>query len=816
MRISCNWLKNYIRTDLAPEKISDILTHTGLEVEGTEKFQPVRGGLEGFVIGLVKKCNKHPNADKLNIASVDIGRDENLQIICGAPNVVSGQKVLVALPGTRLYKGNESFNLKKTTIRGQISEGMICAEDEAGMGNRHEGIMVLDQDAKTGMPAKDYFDIQEDTVFEIGLTPNRIDGASHYGAARDLAACLSMEAPVRANLPPVNDFRIDNRDLPVEIIIRDKERCKRYSGITLTNIRAGDSPMWLKNRLRSIGLNPVNNIVDITNYVLHETGHPLHAFDADKIRGGKIIVQRLREGTKFTGLDEVERTLSSEDLMICDEQEGLCIAGVLGGAGSMVSRETKNLFIESAWFDPAGTRNTVRRHGLTTDASFRFERGADPNITIYALKRAAMLIRKMAGGKISSEIVDVYPEPIEHFRVHLNFEHMDRLAGEKINRDLAGRILESLEIRIIKKSGHSLDLEVPPYRVDVRREPDVIEEILRIYGYNKIPVSDKFNYSVIHGRENFKEQCTQKVSDLLTHKGCYEIMSNSLTRSAYYPGVEDLVRVYNPLSADLDCMRHSLLFGGLEAVSHNVNRQRPDLRLFEFGNIYRMNKQTDRRELLDRYIEEEHLALFLTGRKNGINPHEPVRSSSFYQLRSYVSAIFARLGIPEERTGIRSHSSDDFSEAITLSFEDKEIATLGILSTRHLKSFDLRSRVFYADLNWNRLVQLAGENEIIYRPVPRYPEVRRDLSMILGNEVKYEDIRKTVHSIPEKRIVGMYLFDVYEGKKIETGKKSYAISFVLQDKKQTLRDREIDKIMDKIEKALEKKFGARIRKPEDQ
>ncbi|MCK5028759.1 MAG: phenylalanine--tRNA ligase subunit beta, partial [Bacteroidales bacterium] len=610
MKISYNWVKNYINTDLSVQEVSKILTDTGLEVEGIENFESVKGGLEGLVIGKVVTCAKHPNADKLTVTTVDVGTGEELPIVCGAPNVAEGQKVVVATVGTTLYSGDEEFKIKKAKMRGEPSEGMICAEDEIGLGTSHDGIMVLDESAKIGMPAKEYFNIETDTVFEIGLTPNRIDGASHFGTARDLAAFLSQTQKTELIKPSVDEFKVDNNNLPIEIIVENNEACPRYTGITITNVKVGTSPEWLQNRLKAIGLNPINNLVDISNFVLHETGQPLHFFDADKIEGNKVIIKTLPRGTLFTTFDEEKRELSADDLMICNENNGMCIAGVFGGISSGVSENTKNIFIESAHFNSVFVRKTAKRHDLHTDASFRFERGSDPNITVYALKRAALLIKEIADGKISSEIVDVYPEPVADYKVDLTFHNLKRLIGKEIEKDKVKNILTSLDIKIVSEDDEKLSLEVPTYRVDVLREADVIEEVLRIYGYNNIEISEHVNSSLSYSQKPDKEKVQNTVSDILTANGFNEIMCNSLTKADYYKKLEsykpeNLVNIVNPLSNDLNVMRQTLLFGGLESVAYNRNRRNQDLKLYEFGNCYNL-KNSESENLLKKYNEEQH------------------------------------------------------------------------------------------------------------------------------------------------------------------------------------------------------------------
>ena len=815
MKISYNWLKNYIDTDLSVEEVSKILTDTGLEVEGIEEFESVKGGLEGLVIGKVISCKKHPNADKLTVTTVDIGNGEELPIVCGAPNVAEGQKVVVASVGTILYSNNEEFKIKKAKMRGEASEGMICAEDEIGLGTSHDGIMVLDELAKIGMPAKEYFNIETDTVFEIGLTPNRIDGASHIGTARDLAAYLSQAKKTELIKPSVDEFKIDNNNLPIEIIVEDKEACPRYTGVTVTNVNVKTSPEWLQNRLKAIGLNPINNLVDISNYVLHETGQPLHFFDADKIKGNKVIIKTLPEGSSFVTLDETERKLSADDLMICDENHGMCIAGVFGGTTSGVTENTKNVFIESAHFNSVSVRKTAKRHDLHTDASFRFERGSDPNITVYALKRATLLIKEIAGGEISSDIVDVYPEPVADYKVDLTFRNLKRLIGKKIEKEKVKSILESLDIKIVTENDEKLSLEVPTYRVDVLREVDVIEEILRIYGYNNIEISEHVNSSLSYSPKPDKEKIQNTISDILAANGFNEIMCNSLTKVDYYNDLEsykpsNLVKIFNPLSNDLNVMRQTLLFGGLESIMYNQNRRNPDLKLYEFGNCYYLN-DSESENPLKKYKEEQHLAIFITGNKteeSWITKEEP---TSFFLLKSYIENILSRLGFDLNKIETEDISSDIFVEGLNYKYNKNQIVNFGILNKEVLKAFDIDTKVYYAEFSWDNVLKLSTKNSIRYTEIPKYPEVRRDLALLLNKEVKFANVKELAHKSEQKLLKKVSLFDVFEGEKLGANKKSYAVSFILQDENKTLTDKQIDKIMNNFIRVFEKELGAQIR-----
>lgn len=815
MKISYNWLKNYINTDLSAEEVSRILTDTGLEVEGIEHFESVKGGLEGLVIGQVTSCEKHPNADKLTVTTVDVGNGTELPIVCGAPNVSEGQKVVVATEDTTLYFGDEKIKIKKTKMRGEASEGMICAEDEIGLGTSHDGIMVLDNSAKIGIPAKEYFNIETDTVFEIGLTPNRIDGASHIGTARDLAAYLSQTKKTELIKPSVDNFKVDNNNLPIEIIVEDKEACPRYTGVTVTNVNVKISPEWLQNRLKAIGLKPINNLVDISNFVLHETGQPLHFFDADIIEGNKVIIKTLPRGTLFTTLDEEKRELSSDDLMICDEKNGMCIAGVFGGIKSGVTENTKNVFIESAHFNSVYVRKTAKRHDLHTDASFRFERGSDPNITVYALKRAALLMKEIAGGEISSEIVDIYPDPVADYKVDLTFKNLKRLIGKEIEKEKVKNILESLDIKIVKEDDEKLSLEVPTYRVDVLREADVIEEVLRIYGYNNVEISEHVNSSLSYSPKPDKEKIQNTISDILSAKGFNEIMCNSLTKADYYNNLEsykpaNLVKIFNPLSIDLNVMRQTLLFGGLESIMYNQNRRNPDLKLYEFGNCYYL-KNSESENLLKKYNEEQHLAIFITGNKTEENWITKVEPTSFFLLKTYVENILEKLGFDLNQLESEEVSSDIFAEGLSYQYNKNQLVNFGILNKKLIKAFDIDTRVYFAEFYWDSVLKLSAKNSIRYTEIPKYPEVRRDLALLLNKEVKFADIKELAYKSERKFLKKVSLFDVFEGEKLGVNKKSYAVSFILQDENKTLTDKQIDKIMNSFIRVFEKELGAQIR-----
>ena len=815
MKISYTWLKDYIDYLPSPEETAAILTSIGLEVENIEDFSSIRGGLQGVVVGEVLSTEKHPDADKLTLTKVNTGTGELLSIVCGAPNVKTGQKVPVASIGTILYKGKESFTIQKSKIRGQLSEGMICAEDELGLGDDHSGIMVLDPSTKVGIPAAEYFEVYKDAVFEIGITPNRIDGASHYGVARDLAAFLAKERKINLKRANIETFTIDNKDLKIEVLIENHEGCKRYSGLTITGVKVEDSPRWLQNRLKAIGLKPINNVVDITNFVLHETGQPLHAFDADKVTGGKVIVKTLPENTPFAGLDEVVRKLSSEDLMICNTQEGMCIAGVFGGYDSGVKETTKNIFLESACFNPVFIRKTSKRHMLYTDSSFRFERGSDPNITLYALKRAALLIREITGGKISSEVVDVYPEPVQDRYVYLGFKALYNLTGHEITTYEVLGILKSLDIKVKEQTPEGLHLSVPPYRVDVTRPADVIEEILRIYGFNNIPVPENMKTSLSFLAKPDKENILSVVSDLLASSGFNEIMSNSLTKSSYFEYEDSdntVVKIYNPLSSDLNAMRKTLLFGGLEAIAYNTNRQNPDLRLFEFGNIYSIRKGENSENKLDKYLEEERMALFLTGENHDPNWASDRQPTNFFHIKAFTELILKRLGFVPDELETSSPELRFLEESFQYSVNGTALAVISRVQSGLIKQFDIKNEVYYTEIHWNNILKSVSDHRTLFTGLPRYPEVNRDLSMILERSVKYEDIKKVAKKAGGTLLKKINLFDVYEGGQVGSDKKSYAISFTLRDENKTLTDTEIDTVMDRIARKLEKEIGVQIRK----
>lgn len=816
MNISLNWLKDYLPVDLGVEKICEILTSIGLEVGGYERTESIRGGLKGLVVGEVKTCIPHPDSDHLHITTVDLGDGRLTPIVCGAPNVAAGQKVVVARVGTTLYDGDKEFVIKKSKIRGQESEGMICAEDEIGVGSNHAGIIVLPADIKPGTLASDYYQVTTDYSIEIDITPNRADGASHLGVARDLAAYLQQTCQdIRYQLPPVDHFKPDSNTAGISIEVQRPEACCRYAGVCIEGIQVKESPAWLQNKLKAIGQHPINNVVDVTNFILFELGQPLHSFDKDKIRGNEVIIRSFPTGTKFTTLDGIERELNENDLMVCNTEEPMCIAGVFGGQESGISNSTTNVFLESACFDPVFVRKTARRHGLNTDASFRFERGTDPNIVIYALKRAAMLIKEVGGGKITSEIIDIYPSPVSDFEVQVKYNHIDRLIGKKIGHDTIKKILASLEIKIAKEDEEGLLLQVPPYRVDVRREADVIEDILRIYGFNNIEVPSKVNSTLSYSEKPDDFQLKNKVSDLLAANGFNEIMNNSLTKASYYEQSEtfkpeNTVMLFNPLSSDLNAMRQSLLFGGLETIAYNINRKNSSLRLFEFGKTYTYH-QKEGGNPLKQYKEEDKLVLFITGNKTQASWNSKEQKTDFFNLKSYTEMILSRLGFKTDLLPMEECSEDIYREGIVYSQNGKHIATLGMLSSKILKINDIEQEVYYAELSWENILKAVKTHRIFFTPMPKFPAVKRDLALLLDKKVSFREVRDIAFRTEKNLLKSVSLFDVYEGEKLGAGKKSYAVSFTLQDEEKTLTDKQIDKIMNKLMGAYNHLLGAEIR-----
>ena len=808
MKISYNWLQQFLKIDWPAEQTGELLTDLGLEIEGIDSFQSVKGGLQGIVVGEVLTCEQHPNADRLKITTVNIGEDAPLQIVCGAPNVAKGQKVPVATIGTTLYTDEgEAWTIKKGKIRGEESHGMICAEDELGLGASHDGIMVLESKTKVGTQAADLFDVENDLVFEIGLTPNRADAMSHFGVARDLkAGLLQQEINTELITPSVSSFHVENRTLKIDIDVQNKTLAPRYCGVTISGIKVEDSPLWLQNRLKAIGLAPKNNIVDITNYVLHELGQPLHAFDAAKIAGNKVVVKTLPKGTKFITLDEVERELHEEDLMICDDEKPMCIAGVFGGINSGVTESTTSIFLESAYFNPVSIRKTAKRHAMNTDASFRFERGIDPNITEYALKRAALLIQEIAGGDITSDLMDFYPNKIEDFQVRMSFDSAKKLIGEEIPKETIKSILTSLDIKVNNVTETGLGLTVPAYRNDVQREADIIEEILRVYGYNNIGTNEKLNAS-ISNTSKFEDYKLQNIiGNQLASQGFFEMLSNSLTTPKYIELSEQLkeehnIEMLNPLSNELSVMRQSLLFSGLEAVSYNINRKRDDLKLYEFGKTY--HNYNGNRE------EYKRLSVFLTGNKNTLRWNSPVQKSDFFYLKGIINSTLERLGI--SRYKVSPIKNDVFSEGISLSVGKTKLVDFGIINKKVLKHFGISQEVLFAEFDWDNVVKLAEHNDIKFKDIPKYPEVRRDFALLLDEQVTFEDIDRIAMQTEKQLLKDVDLFDVYQGKNLPKGKKSYAVSFTIQDEKKTLTDKQIDKIMSKLQANFEKQLGAELR-----
>lgn len=809
MRISYNWLKQFIKIDWKSDETAALLTDLGLEVEVVEAFESVTGGLKGVVVGHVLTCEKHPDADKLKITTVDLG-DGNppVQIVCGASNVAAGQKVPVATIGTKLYdKEGNAFEIKKGKIRGQESHGMICAEDEIGLGTSHDGIMVLADDLKPGTPASKVFNIEVDEVFEIGLTPNRADAMSHMGVARDLkAGLLQSNVTTEFITPSVSKFKVDKRTLKIDVKVEDAKLAPRYAGVTISGITVKPSPSWLQNRLKAIGLTPKNNIIDVTNYVLHELGQPLHAFDANKISGNKIIVKTVAAGTKFTNLDGIERALHEEDLMICDEAGPICMAGVFGGANSGVTETTTNIFLESAYFNPVSIRKTAKRHTLSTDASFRFERGIDPQITDYALKRAALLIQEVAGGEITSDLIDIYPKKIEDFNVFLSFEKVNKLIGEELKKETIKNILASLDIKINSISDAGLGLNIPPYRVDVQREVDVIEEILRVYGYNNIKIPNKINASVSNSSRTEEFKVQNIIANQLCALGFNEMMANSLTTSSYISYSdqvlsEETVTMLNPLSNDLSVMRQSLLFSALEAVSYNINRRNSDLKLFEFGKTYH--------SIEGKYSEKKHLTITMSGNASSESWNLAQKPTDFFLFKGYITAVLSKLNI-DTKVKTVPVSQDVFAEGMGFAIGNEVIAEFGTIKKSVLKHFDIKQDVFFGDVNWDA-IQKYVSNKIKLVDIPKFPEVRRDLALLVNQSVTFEALYVVAKQTEKSLLKNINLFDVYEGKNLPEGKKSYALSFVLQDTSNTLTDVQIDKIMNKLQSNFETKFEAVLR-----
>ena len=828
MNISYNWLKRYIQLNDSAEEVAKVLTSIGLEVGKVEKVQTIKGGLEGLVVGEVITCVDHPNSDHLHITTTRVAPDaEPLQIVCGAPNVAAGQKVIVATVGTVLYDGDEKFTIKKGKIRGEESLGMICAEDEIGVGTSHDGIMVLPSDTPVGMPAKEYFGVEDDTLIEVDITPNRADGASHYGVARDLYAYYQAKGvDIQLTKPSVDAFKVDSHALPIQVVVENAQACPRYTGVSIKGVTIGESPDWLKKALRTIGIRPINNVVDATNFVLHEMGQALHSFDADKIKGNKVIVKNANEGQKFLTLDGVERTLSAADLMICNAEEPMCIAGVFGGQDSGITEQTKNVFLESAYFDPVSIRKTARRHQLSTDASFRYERGCDPNNTLYVLKRCALLIQEVAGGEIAMEITDQGDTHFAPFPVELHIDRVNTLIGKEIGEELIATILHALEVEIYSQEGNVWQIGVPRYRVDVQRECDVVEDILRIYGYNNVEFPEKLNTSLSYNPKPNPVALQIRISEQLTAQGFNEILNNSLTKVSYYERLEGLslatcVKIMNPLSQDLGVMRQTLLFGGLESIQRNANRKNADLKFYEFGNCYHYNAQkiTDRQakdphwvyDPLYAYSEEPHLALWITGNKTPQSWVQKEEKSSFYQLHAYVANVLRRMGVQLFKLAPMA-ANELFDDGLTiLAPNGKQIGVMAIVAKKQLKAFDIDNPVYYADLDWNMLLRLNKQYKPVINDLPKFPEVKRDFALLVDKSVTFADLAQAAYATEKKLLKAVNLFDVYEGKNLEAGKKSYALSFILQDAENTLKDKQIEAIMAKLQKTFEEKFGAKLR-----
>ena len=820
MNISYNWLKEYLDFDLQPEEVAAALTSIGLETGGVEEVQTIKGGLEGLVIGEVLTCVEHPNSDHLHITTVNVGGEAPLQIVCGAPNVAAGQKVVVAVNGTKLYDGDNCFTIKRSKIRGVESNGMICAEDEIGIGTDHSGIIVLPAEAVVGTPAKEYYNVKSDFVLEVDITPNRVDATSHYGVARDLAAYLKQAGkPAQLKAPSVEAFQIDDPTAGISVEVQNTEACLRYSGVTIQGVTVKESPEWMQNRLRAIGLRPINNVVDVTNFILHELGQPLHSFDAGKIKGNHVIVKTEPAGTKFVTLDGVERTLTDRDLMICNTEEPMCIGGVFGGLDSGVTEQTTDVFLESACFHPTWIRKTARRFGLNTDASFRFERGLDPNQTIYVLKRAALLIQELAGGRITGEIQDVSPKVYEPYRVSVTYQKINSLIGKEIPVETVKSIVESLEMKIVAEDEAGLTLDVPMYRIDVQRDVDVIEDILRIYGYNNVEFSEHVKSNLSYKTPTDRSWELQNlISEQLCGCGFNEILNNSLTRSAYYNElstypVSHCVMLMNPLSADLNCMRQTLLFGGLESAEHNMKRKNGNIRFYEFGNCYDYNIDNKREgETLGEFSEEYRLGIWLAGNRVENSWAHPNEKTSVYELKAYVENILVRLGVEMRKVIFGNLSNDLYSAGLTITTgAGRQLGTLGIVQKKICKALDIDTEVYYAELSWTQLMKEIKKSKVSFSELSKFPAVKRDLALLLDKGVQFAEIVKIARESERKLLKDVELFDVYEGKNLPAGKKSYAVSFYLQDETKTLNDKQIEAIMKKIQSGLEQKLGAQLR-----
>lgn len=820
MNISYKWLKEYVDFELTPQEVCDALTSTGLEVDALEEVQSIRGGLKGLYVGKVLTCDIHPNSDHLHVTTVDLGHETPSQIVCGAPNVAAGQKVIVADLGCVLYDGDKEFVIKKSKLRGVESCGMICAEDEIGVGTSHDGIIVLPEDTPVGQPAAEYYNLESDWLIEVDITANRADALSHWGVARDLYAWLKQNGyKTSLHRPDCSAFAVDNTDLPIEVTIENTEACRRYACLSITGCEVKESPKWLQDKLSVIGLRPINNIVDITNYIMMAYGQPMHCFDADMVTGRHIVVRTQPEGTKFVTLDGVEHTLGEHDLSICNAEEPMCIAGIFGGKGSGTYETTCNVVLESAYFHPTWIRKSARRHGLSTDASFRFERGIDPNGVIYALKQAAILCKELAGGKVSMEICDVYPTPMENPKVTLGFDYVKTLIGKEIANETIKSICESLEMKVLDETAEALEIEVPAYRVDVQRPCDVVEDILRIYGYNNVEIPTQLKSClVVKGDEDMKHRQADTVSEQLVGCGFNEILNNSLTKAAYYEGhnmfkPENCVKIMNPLSTDLNVMRQTLLFGGLESIEHNIKRKNANLRFFEFGNVYTFDPERKNADNpIAAYREDNHLALWLTGKRVEGSWAHPDEDSTFYELEAYVENILRRIGVLPGMTVRKKSDNDIFSTGMTIENRGgKKLVEMGVLSKKLLKAADIAAPVYYAELNWTALMKVVRKNKVLYTEISKYPAVSRDLALLLDNGVEFAAIEEIARQTEKKLLKKVELFDVYEGKNLPAGKKSYAVNFILQDETKTLNDKQIDAIMNKLITNLKNKLGAELR-----
>ncbi len=815
MNISYKWLKEYVDFDLTAQQVADALTSTGLEVDALEEVQSIKGGLKGLYVGKVLTCEAHPNSDHLHVTTVDLGKGEPSQIVCGAPNVAAGQKVIVADLGCVLYDGDNEFVIKKSKLRGVESNGMICAEDEIGVGTSHDGIIVLPEDAVVGTPAAEYYNLESDWLIEVDITANRADGLSHWGVARDLYAWLKSNGyETSLHRPDCSEFKVENHDLPIEVVIENQEACKRYACVSVTDCEVKESPDWLKNKLTIVGLRPINNIVDITNYVMMAYGQPLHTFDADMVKGHKIVVKTMPDGTPFQTLDGEEHKLSDRDLAICNAEEPMCIAGVFGGKGSGTYETTKNVVLESAYFHPTWIRKSARRHGLSTDASFRFERGVDPNGTIYALQQAAILCKQLAGGKISMEICDVYPEPMKNAVVELSYEYVHNLVGKEIPVETIKSICESLEMKVLSETAEGLTLEIPAYRVDVQRPCDVVEDILRIYGYNNVEIPTQLKSSlVIKADEDRKHKLQNLVSEQLVGAGFNEILNNSLTKTAYYEGKTNVVKIMNPLSSDLGVMRQTLLYGGLESVEHNVKRKNANLKFFEFGNCYFFDEEKENPENpMQAYKEENFMGIWVTGKRVEGSWAHPNEDSTYYELAAYVQTILSRIGLKQGVTVQKKSENEDFSAGIVIENRGgKKLIEMGVLSKKLLKQFDLQQPVYFAELNWTQLMKATKKNEVTFTDIPKHPAVSRDLALLVDNNVEFAQIEQIARQTEKKLLKKVELFDVYEGDKLPAGKKSYAVNFILQDAEKTMNDKQIDAIMQKLIANIKKQLGAELR-----